>query len=89
MYGNDHVIYIAGINKVFPTMEEAIYHARNVAAPMNARRQGIKTPCAEGELRCYDCSSELRICRVMSIIWQKPIPIRRMELVLINENLGY
>jgi len=89
MYGNDHVIFVAGINKVFPTMEEAIHHARNVAAPMNTRRLGTKTPCAEGEMRCYDCASEQRICRVMSIIWQKPLPMKKMQLILINETLGY
>jgi L-lactate utilization protein LutB len=89
MYGNDTVIFVAGVNKVFPTTDEAIHHARNVAAPMNARRVGVKTPCAAGEMRCHDCSSEARICSVMSIIWQKPIPMKKMMLVLINENLGY
>jgi hypothetical protein len=89
MYGNDTVIFVAGVNKVFPTLNEAIQHARNVAGPMNTRRHGLKTPCAEGEIRCHDCSSELRICSVLSIIWQKPIPMGEMQLILINENLGY
>lgn len=89
IYDSELVIFVAGVNKVRPTLDAAIHHARNVAGPMNTRRQSVKTPCAVGELRCHDCSSPLRICSVMSIIWQKPIPMGKMQLVLINEELGY
>lgn len=40
------VYYIIGSNKIGGTLGEAIYRARNVAAPKNALRLHCKTPCA-------------------------------------------
>ena len=88
-YAQDLSIFIIGKNKIEPTLEKAIWRARNIAAPLNARRQHMKTPCAYGEMKCHDCSSPDRICHVMSIIWQKPIPMDQMWVILINEDLGY
>ncbi len=88
-YAQDLSIFIIGKNKIEPTAEKAIWRARNIAAPLNARRQHKKTPCAYGEMKCHDCSSPERICHVMSIIWQKPIPMDQMWVILVNEDLGY
>ena len=46
-YGPRHVLYIVGMNKVVATAEDALRRARNEAAPTNAMRDGIKTPCAK------------------------------------------
>ncbi len=46
LYGREHVIYLVGVNKLAPTLEAAIDRARNVAAPLNARRLRCQTPCA-------------------------------------------
>ncbi len=88
-YAQDLSIFIIGKNKIEPTIEKAIWRARNIAAPLNARRQHMKTPCAFGEMKCHNCSSPERICHVMSIIWQKPIPMDQMWVILVNEDLGY
>ena len=61
LFGHEKVYFVAGINKIEPTLEKAIRRARNIAAPMNARRHGYNTPCAVNGDRCYDCSSPDRI----------------------------
>ena len=64
LYGREHVIYLVGVNKLAPTLEAAIDRARNVAAPLNARRLHCQTPCALADpMRCHDCHSPDRICK--------------------------
>lgn len=87
-YGHRKVYLIAGKNKIAPDYDAALYRARNVAAPLNAKRLNRKTPCALEGRRCYDCSSPERICRGLSVLWKKP-GCCEYEIVLINENLGY
>ena len=89
MYGKKKVFIIAGVNKVEPDFERALWRARNIAAPLNARRFNVDTPCVKGDLRCYDCSSPARICRGLSVLWEKSNGIGELEVVLINEELGY
>lgn len=89
MYAQDLVIFIIGKNKIEPTFDKALWRARNIAAPLNARRQGKRTPCAFGELKCHDCKSPERICHAMAVIWQKPIPMDRMWVIVINEDIGF
>lgn len=88
MYGHEKVYLVVGKNKIAQTYDEALWRARNVAAPKNAQRLGVKTPCAAKGDRCYDCKSEARICRALTVFWEKPMGLD-VELVLINENLGY
>ncbi|MDO4750207.1 MAG: lactate utilization protein [Eubacteriales bacterium] len=83
------VIVLAGVNKIAPTLEQAIWRARNIAAPLNARRFGRHTPCGSGELRCYDCSHPSRLCKAMLILPRKPNGVDRFEVILIGEELGY
>ena len=89
LYGHEKVYIVAGVNKVCPDVEKAFWRARNVAAPLNARRFGKDTPCVKGELRCYDCRSPERICRALAVLWERPTGIGRAEVVLVNEPLGY
>ena len=63
-------------------------HHRNIAAPRNAQRLGVQTPCAVKGERCFDCSSPQRICKGLSILWEAPIG-SAVEVVLIRETLGY
>lgn len=88
IFGHKKLYLIVGENKIAPTYEEALYRARNVAAPKNARRLNRNTPCVQGEERCYDCKSPERICNVVSVFWRKPGSMD-VEVVLIHENLGY
>ena len=88
LYGHRKVYFVAGRNKISPNLEEAAQRARNVAAPKNAARHQYKTPCAVHEDRCYDCSSPNRICNAQVIYWRK-MNHMDMEVVLINEDLGF
>lgn len=46
MYGHEKVYLIIGKNKIEPDYEKALYRARNIAAPLNAKRLNKKTLCA-------------------------------------------
>ena len=90
LYNHERVVYVVGVNKIAPDLESAVFRARNIAAPLNTRRLGLKTPCAVGkEMRCYNCSSADRICcGVATLLW----PMRSVkvtEVVLVGESLGY
>lgn len=88
MYGHEQVYLVVGKNKIAPDYDAALWRARNVAAPLNAKRLARKTPCAVKGDRCYDCKSDERICRALSVFWECPggVPV---EVVLIDEALGY
>ena len=88
MYGHKKVYLIIGKNKIEEDYEKALWRARNVAAPLNAKRLERKTPCAKNADKCYDCNSIERICRGLSVLYKKP-SCCEFEVVLINENLGY
>ncbi len=88
LYGHKKVYLVAGINKLAPDLNGAIERARNIAAPPNARRLGKKTPCAVNADKCYDCKSHDRICRALTVLWEKPAG-SAYEIILINEELGY
>lgn len=87
-FGHQKVYLIIGINKLTKTYEEALYRAKNIAAPLNAARLNVKTPCAIKKDKCYDCKSPQRICRNLSVLWNKPSGCD-YEIILINEALGY
>lgn len=87
LFGHEKVYFVIGINKLVPTLEKAIWRSRNIAAPKNAMRLGLQTPCAKRGDRCYDCTSPDRICNGMLIHLKKMNDIE-MEIVLINEQLG-
>lgn len=89
LYGHKRLYIVAGVNKLRPTLEEAIFRARNIAAPLNARRFNADTPCVKGELKCYDCRSAARICRGMSILLEPMQRVEKAELIIINEELGF
>ena len=55
IYGPSNVILVIGINKVVKSLEDAWSRARNTAAPINAQRFGLKTPCSENG-SCADCT---------------------------------
>lgn len=88
LFGHEKVYFVVGANKIAPTLEEAAWRARNVAAPLNAERHGYKTPCAIGKDHCYDCKSPQRICNAQTIYWRK-MNHTAMEVVLIDEHLGF
>ena len=88
LYGHEKVYFVIGRNKLAPTYEEALWRARNIAAPKNAQKLGRKTPCAVKGDKCYNCKSPDRICRSLVVFWE-PSGGMPMEVVLIDEDLGF
>lgn len=87
-YGHEKVYLVIGKNKLAKDYDSALYRARNIASPLNAKRAGVKTPCAIKGDKCYDCKSPERICRGLSVLWGKPMT-GEFEVILIEEELGY
>ena len=88
LFGHKRVYFVVGRNKLAPTFDEALWRARNVAGPKNARRLGVGTPCAAKGDRCYDCDSPERICRGLVVLWRSMRGCDA-EVVLVDEELGY
>jgi L-lactate utilization protein LutB len=86
-FGPERVIIVVGRNKIVPDVESAIDRARNVAAPMNAKRFGLSTPCVKTGT-CSDCSSPERICNLTLVIEKQRIK-GRISVILVNEDLGF
>lgn len=89
LFGHKRVYLVVGKNKLAPDYDRALWRARNIASPKNAQRLGVQTPCAAKGDKCYDCKSPQRICRGLVVLWEKPRSVERMEVVLIDEELGY
>ena len=87
LFGHEKVFYVIGRNKLAPTYEEAVWRARNIAAPQRARQLGKKTPCAVKCDRCYDCKSPDRVCRGLVTLWG-PMMGMEAEVLLVDEELG-
>jgi len=86
-FGPKKVILVVGMNKVAPDLESAVARVKNYAAPVNAIRLGIKTPCVETGL-CADCKTPQRICNMWSTIEGHMIK-DRIHVKLVGEDLGY
>lgn len=86
-YGPDHVIVIAGMNKLVPNVMEAANRARNTAAPINAQRFDIKTPC-KIDGTCHDCNSPDSICTYI-VRTRRCKPEGRIKIILVGETLGF
>lgn len=87
VYGPKYIIVVAGMNKVCPTVEDAVKRARTVAAPMNQQRFGLPNPCnVTGS--CADCLCETSICNQI-LITRHCKPAGRIKFVLVGEELGF
>lgn len=85
--GPKKVIFIVGMNKVCADLDSAMKRARNVAAPINAQRFDIKTPCKETG-KCFDCKSPDTIC-CQFLITRYSRHIGRIHVILVNDDLGF
>mgnify|MGYP001022370020 CR=1 FL=1 len=86
-FGPKSVIVACGMNKVVKTAEDAISRARNTAAPVNAQRFDIRTPCKTTG-SCVDCKSTDSICSYI-VRTRLCKPAGRIKVVLIGEALGF
>ncbi len=85
--GPKKVIFIVGMNKICPDVDSAMKRARNVAAPVNAQRFGLATPCSKTG-SCMDCKSPDTIC-CQFLITRYSRHKDRIHVILVNENLGF
>lgn len=87
IYGHKNVYLVVGKNKICKDYKAAIERIENIAAPKNAVRLGLDTPCAHTG-KCNDCDSADRICRVESVIHRNPSGTK-INILLVDEELGY
>lgn len=87
LYGPGEVIFVIGTNKIAKNLPEAIYRARNIAAPTNAKIHNYNTPCVKTD-KCEDCSTKDRICRA-TVIYHKRPKSMKTTIVLLDEELGF
>ena len=85
--GPRHVLFIVGMNKVCKDVDHAMKRARNVAAPINAQRFGLDTPCAKTG-SCFNCKSPDTICCQFLITRFSRHP-GRIKVILVNDSLGF
>lgn len=85
--GPKHVLFIVGMNKICGDVDGAMKRARNVAAPINAQRFGLSTPCARTG-SCMNCKSPDTIC-CQFLITRYSRHTDRIHVILVNDNLGF
>lgn len=86
-YGPTSIIMVVGMNKIVKTLDDAMSRAKNTAAPVNAQRFDIKTPCKQTGY-CADCKSPNRIC-CSTLITSYSMTPGRFKIILVNEDLGF
>lgn len=85
--GPKKVILIVGMNKVCADLDGAMKRARSVAAPINAQRFGLNTPCSKTG-SCFDCKSPDTIC-CQFLITRFSRHTGRINVILVNGELGF
>ena len=85
--GPQHVLVVAGMNKIAVTEEDGIRRARNMAAPPNSIRVGAHTPCSKTGV-CADCQSPDCIC-CQTVITRRSRVKDRITVILIGESYGF
>lgn len=82
---HDNVFVVFGTNKIVKNENSLEYRVETIAAPQNARRLNLNTPCAKLNY-CTDCKSVDRMCTYYVKVKQfrnNIIPI------IIDEELGF
>jgi len=87
----DKAVVIAGVNKLVPTLTEALKRARELATPLNCKRLQWNTPCfADGKCRQEVClyPDYKRMCCQLLIVEAEALE-SRMSVILVEEELGF
>ena len=87
IFGPKKVIVVVGKNKIVKDFAAAETRLKHYAAPANARRLNLKTPCATTGF-CEECSSPDRICTDYTLI-KKQKDSNRMHVFILKEDLGF
>ena len=86
-YGPKNVVMIVGMNKIAKDVDSALSRARNIAAPVNAQRFPLDTPCKVNG-SCVNCKSKDTICCEF-LITRYSRHANRFHIILVNEELGF
>lgn len=94
-YGPRNVIFIIGANKIVEDFSLAVKRVKTVAAPLNAKRLGLNTPCAKiGKCVAENggigtgCKSDNRICiNFVATAFQRQKD--KVKVILCKDNMGY
>ena len=87
IFGPRNVIVVAGVNKITPDIDTAYERVRTVAAPRNAQRFPINTPCKKTG-RCADCLSPDTICASL-VRTRFSRQKGRIKVILIDGEYGF
>jgi L-lactate utilization protein LutB len=87
-FGPRQVIVVAGMNKVFKTLDDALARARTISAPINHMRypEG-SAPCVKTGA-CMDCKSTESICSYI-VTTRLCRPALRIKVILIGRDIGF
>lgn len=86
-HGPAHVIVLASMDKMCATVEDCVNRIHTHAAPPNAVRVGVDTPCSKTGI-CANCVSPSTICCQTLVTRYSRVP-GRIKVVLCGEKLGY
>ncbi|MBC7542882.1 MAG: lactate utilization protein [Candidatus Sericytochromatia bacterium] len=86
IFGPKRVIFVAGVNKLVPTLDAAMHRIYHVAGAANSHRLEVRTPCADDGF-CSDCRATDRSCCV-TVITERPPKWTPTIVLLVNESLG-
>lgn len=87
VWGPKNVLLVVGMNKVVRSVEDAVSRARNEAAPINAQRFGLETPCSKTGA-CYDCKIPDTVC-CQFLVTRYSREAGRIKVILVNDDLGF
>ncbi len=86
-FGPRHIVMVVGMNKIVPDVQTAVARVRNAAAPCNAQRFPVQTPCKVTGA-CADCKSPDTICCQL-VLTRYSRQKDRIHVILVNEDLGF
>lgn len=87
IFGPKKVIVVVGTNKIVDNIDEAMKRIRMIA-PLNCKRIGHKTPCAETGI-CTECDVHDRMCNYTSIVnngWKFE---GRFTIIMVADEIGF
>lgn len=87
IHGPEHVIILAGMNKVVPDIKSAVPRIQNCASPANAARLHTNTPCEKTGC-CGDCHAPGCMCCEI-VVTRHSRHNDRIKVFLIGEELGF
>jgi len=88
IFGPSKIIVVAGINKIVPDIEAAIYRIKNYVAPIHAKRRNRKLPCAQSGY-CMNCHAPERFCNALVVIEHQYLKNKdRIVVIIVGQELG-